>query len=330
MGKKADKQQTVAKIKIPVKDLIEFSNLVTLPGTLTVEDETKRKRADLFPEFEGVAKDGKIKVIMANKTSNVYTQLTYNAEVLQSGDVWCGHNGKLAEYASAMKVDGDVVVEFDKTILLKTTDVTVKMRNVSKESLQYPAAARSISEKFVMTGDVWKYKAPDGTEKEMTTRFRINIADLKPIVGDGSIMDQVYYPFTVVKDGQKTIIVVQAKNDFDSIERKIAPIEANAGEFSTDYQVGIDSVLLNLSGEVTIRAGSGTPMIISAEGDKFKMLIFIAPRVKDTESQITDEMFAGMDNDGVDVTPTPTTIVEDNATEGGTNSEGGGESDDFI
>lgn len=324
MGKK-EKQAMIAKVKIPVKDLIEFSNLVTLPGTLTVEDETKRKRADLFPEFEGVAKEGKIRVVMANKTSNVYTQLTYNAEVLQSGDVWCGHNGKLAEYASAMKVDGDVVIEFDKTILLKTTDVTVKMRNVSRESLQYPAAARSINEKFVMTGDVWKYKAPDGTEKDMDTRFRINVADLKLIVSDGSIMDQVYYPFTVVKEGAKSIIVVQAKNDFDSIERRISPIDANAGEFSTDYQVGIDSVLLNLAGEITIRAGKGTPMAITAEGDKFKMLIFIAPRVKDTESQITDEMFAGMDSDGVDVTPTPTTVVEDS--EG---TEGGGETDDFV
>lgn len=323
MGKKDNKQSVLAKVKMPVKDLIEFSSLVTMPGTLTIEDETKRKRADLFPEFEGIAKDGKIKVIMANKTSNVYAQLTYNTEVLQPGDIWCGHNNKLAEYASALKVDGDVVVEFDKTILLKTTDVTVKMRNISKESLQYPAAARAIGEKFVMTGDPWKYNSPDGTAKDVDTRFRINVADLKPIVSDGSLMDQVYYPFMVVKEGEKSIIVVQAKNDFDSIERRIPSIEANGGEFSTDYQVGIDSALMNLSGEITVRAGKGTPMIISAEGDKFKLLMFIAPRVKDNESQITEQMFIDMDHEGVDVAPT--TIVEDDASDGG---DGGG--DDFI
>jgi hypothetical protein len=330
--KKEKSQNTIAKVRMPLADLIQFATLVTMPGTLTVEDETKRKKAVLFPEFEGIAKDGKIKVIMANKTANVYTQLSYNCEVLQPGDVWCGHNEKLSEYASAMKVDGDVVIEFDKTIILKASDVTVKMRNIGKELLQYPAAARSVNEKFIMTGDVWKYKAPDGTEKDIDARFRVNVADLKPIINDGSLMDQVYYPVIMTKgtvteneaDLTKPVIVVQAKNEFDSIERRIVPIETNDGEFSTDYQVGIDCALLNLSGEIIVRAGSKTPMIIISESEKYKMILFIAPRVPDTESQITDDMFI----DGVDVTPT--TMVEAPSDGDNESGEGAGSDDDFV
>jgi len=287
MAKKATKEENkTPKIKMPVKDLVDFVKLVTMTGALTVEGETKRKSDELFPEFEGVVSAGKLKVVMSNKTGNVYGQLTYNvAQVITDGIVWCGYNGKLLEYVTKLKMDGDVVVEFDKIITLKTKDLTAKVRNVAYENLQYPAFAKSITEKFDTKGPIWKYK-----DQDLATVIKANMKDLKPVVADGTLMEQVFYPISVVKsEGDKLEIVVQAKNDFDSIERHISSVTISGPECSGDYQVGIDSAFNNLSGDVVIRMGDKSPMIVISETEKYKMVLFIAARVPDNEVAIAEE-----------------------------------------
>lgn len=296
----ATREESGAKFSIDGKSVSLISTLVSMKGTFTASNKEKKKTDFLFTEFGGKVEDNVFDVIMSNKTQNVCANLKFKlaeGSVIRSGKVWCGEIERFVSYCTKIAMKGKITVTFTRTHIIFTDedDVSSEMRNVDPSTLDYVKQAREMIN-LLERGDQMKYKG-----QSLGTTIKLEFSDLKPIISDASVIENYNYPITVKqKDGEFVVFfeIVDEKK-MNKVYRPIKNVEVDGQECHSEYVVGIDSMVTNLSGKALFHLGDWSPLVVETANTQYDYLMILAPMKKSDESSTTDYDFED-ESDGSD------------------------------
>lgn len=252
-----------ARIMTNHGEIVELTNLIRLRGVGT-DGKTSSLVTDAILHFD----EGEVSVKVFDPMASVWAHVRGPFEgVRRPGKLVLGSISEFRSYLDRFGEHTAVeLTERDGGAFLTFDDEERKSGGYAATDEQHIKSAQDVEDL------PYEYDPSQGSPSEgvvpaaeaagvyLDTWFRCDVADIQDILQDGDTTEVRKYPLTV-EDGS---VQVQVGDDDGWIETDFVA-DAGDGVASSVYGYGIDNVISNLSGEVTIFLDDEGPMWVRSE-----------------------------------------------------------------
>lgn len=255
----------MVKLQSKAKNFINLLNLIKLTG----KDSSGATVSLMYGCVLKAHQDILVKVL--NKSSVVFAKINYKKiSILEQGNLPIGDIEEFLSYLTRFKPEEQITVEtHDNKILILGSNKKASLNLIVEETIEESSNAESLSQDINITPDKATIK-----ETELNNKIVINAEDLQEFLKDADVKN-IARKFNFILTPEELICRVGSIHE-NFIETKVNP-EFKQGTCSVFYQAGIDNVVSNLEGKITIYLAKNSPMLIKKEGDDYNAIFLIAP-----------------------------------------------------